>query len=305
MTHSIIKIGLMAAALLLNVWTARACDVCGSSIFNQNLGILPQFNDHFMGIRYSFRGFRSEHPSILFPTVSQEKFHSQELMARFVFGKRWQVLGFIPFNIHTKSEEGLVDIARGLGDAYVMGLYSIIHHKKSEPRNIYQNLQIGGGIKLPTGKSDFETQKYGWIPGVQMGSGTIDFLGAATYILRYKSWGVVTETGMKITTVNGHHQHKYGNAFNQSLRFLKVFEASGWTFMPSVGIGHERWAADKLEGYVTDLSGGFASHAVIGLDIVFSKFNLGMAAHLPFLQNIGQGYITSRPRFNAQAIYFF
>lgn len=305
MTSSFIRKGLWVSFFFFTIWTARACDVCGCSVFNQNLGILPQFNHHFVGMRYSYRGFRSEHPSVLFPTVSHEKFHTQELMGRFVIGDKWQILGFVPYNIHIKNEEGIVDMARGIGDAYFLGLYSVIQHKKSRNGKVYQNLQIGGGIKLPTGKYDFETQKYGWIPGIQMGSGTVDFLGVMTYIFRYQSWGAVAESGMKITTQNGEYEHKYGNAFNQSLRFLKVLEAGRWTLMPSAGIGFERWSADQLEGYETDLSGGYAMQATAGIDIVFSKFNIGINGHLPVHQNIGRGYITSQPRYNIQAIYFF
>ncbi len=305
MDNSILKKWFFASFFLLFVWHIQACDVCGCSVFNQNLGILPQFNTHFLGIRYSQRGFRSEHPSILFPTVSHEQYHNAELFGRYVIGQRWQILGFLPYNIIKKKENGIIDISQGIGDAYIMGLYSIIHHKESESGDLYQNLQIGGGIKLPTGHSDFETQEYGWIPGVQIGTGTTDFLSTATYILRYKSWGVVTEAGVRITTENNKYQHRFGNGYNQSIRLLKVFDSNNWTFMPTLGLVHERWNPDQKEGYDVDLTGGNITSTSIGIDILFSNFNIGIAGHLPVHQNIGRGYINSQSRFNGQLIYFF
>lgn len=79
------------------------CDICNSSAGGNLMVILPQFGNHFVGLRYQHSGFRSTHvPSLLAEGAggaSRETFHTMELFGRYYPHPRVQLMGFVPYRV--------------------------------------------------------------------------------------------------------------------------------------------------------------------------------------------------------------
>lgn len=97
--------------------------------------------------------------------------------------------------------------------------YLIYDNSRSEKGTFKATLQLGGDIKLPTGKNDI-VQDFHTLPeNLQPGSGTIDYLLNAIYTVRYQSVGINADVNYKIVQTND-KQYKRGDRLNTSFRFF-------------------------------------------------------------------------------------
>lgn len=95
-----------------------ACDVCGGSNGNSNLGYVSGHKRSFIGFRSTFRAFSSSdhiHKNEL-DKGSTEQFLSTECVSKFHVHKRLQVIAFIPYQIQSRRQEGETIRQNGLGD---------------------------------------------------------------------------------------------------------------------------------------------------------------------------------------------
>ncbi|MEP6597213.1 MAG: hypothetical protein ABJA71_14770 [Ginsengibacter sp.] len=168
-----------------------ACDICGCTSGNYFVGPFPWFHKHFVGIRYTFRSFHSivKDDAIQF---SKDFYQTAEVWGGWNIGKRWQLLAFLPYNINRQASDDGVMKSKAFGDITVIANYNVLS-KKTKSKNgngVSQQLWIGAGLKLPTGK--FSADPDDFIPSAnnQTGTGSVDLLLNTMYSIRINKWGV-------------------------------------------------------------------------------------------------------------------
>lgn len=113
------RLFIVTVMVLLTTGSAYACEVCGCSMGGNYFGILPQFHGHFVGLRYQYRSFRSEHVPLFSESeqlISHEYFQTAELWGRWNPSKKVQLFAFVPVNFMHKQEAGITTLENGLGD---------------------------------------------------------------------------------------------------------------------------------------------------------------------------------------------
>jgi hypothetical protein len=280
------KIIIILLSIQVFAFAANACEICGCGVGNHYIGLMPQFNHHFMGVRYRFSSFKTvikDSPD----EFSKDFYQTVELWGGWNIGKRWQVLAFIPYNIvYQHSDEGITR-QNGLGDASLLVNYKLIN--KAVGKTTYQ-LWIGGGIKLPTGKfsADYTDPDLASIANSQVGSGSTDFLLNANYTVRNTQWGVSTNASYKINTANK-DDYKFGNRFSANSIVFYSLSAGKSVLMPNIGLLYEHAAINDLQKEKIEFTGGHLIMAAAGVELAYNKINIGVNIQAPISQNFADG----------------
>lgn len=302
------KIYLVVSICMICILNTMACSTCGCSAGGSSIGILPQFNNHFVGIRFYHRSFTStmtHNASNNGVTQSHENYSTVELFARFYPSKKIQILMLLPYNYFLQKEGNTVFQTNGIGDPTILANYVIVNTAQKSKSDWKHNLLAGAGIKLPLGKyQQIHKGETDFNSNLQNGTGSTDFIVDMMYTLRRKSIGLNAEISYKYNLVNSFQYH-FGNRINTSLSLFYWFSKKKISVLPQVGLNFEHAQQDnKMKAIITQ-SGGNGLYVLPGLDIYISRFAFGAKAFVPTYQNYAHNQIKSHTRWMANFLINF
>jgi hypothetical protein len=294
MTRTMKKIPIVLLVILA-VRPSFACDLCGCSTGNYFIGPFPQFNKHFAGIQYSFQSFNT----ILNTDNSQfskDFYQTMELLAGTKIKNKWQILAYVPYNIyHVQSDDGIKQ-NNGLGDITLIGNYNLFERKylNRDTETVYQNLWIGAGIKVPTGKFLVDTGEIVSSANLQPGTGSVDFLLTSMYSYQIKSWGLNISVNYKLNQTADNF--KFGNRLAATAFLFRNFPIAKITISPNTGLLYENTAANIKNGEKIADTGGNVLLAALGSELRYKNLVIGFNAEIPVISDLSAGQTDARLR---------
>ena len=80
---------------LCGLQTAHACDICGNNPNSMYVGLLPNYTNHFIGLKHRFVKFETEHNDK--QEYGKDVLHEMTLWGRYNLNKKVQIYASIPY----------------------------------------------------------------------------------------------------------------------------------------------------------------------------------------------------------------
>lgn len=289
-----IKLTLTLAIICFTIG-AKACDICGCGVGSYYIGILPEYNKRFIGLRYQHKTLQTHlgPTGERTPISTDETYQSAELWGGWNIGKKFRVLAFVPYNFNERVNQDERGTKSGLGDIALMGYYNLFNQTGTlGDKLVVQSLWLGAGIKTPTGKYEpTERLAIQESPNnFQLGTASTDFTFNAAYDVRYHDFGVNANVNYKVNTANK-YEYRYGNKFTTNvLAYHKFRVAHALTVAPNIGMLYETSAKDvENNKYDVAVSGGHSLAAIVGVEFALKGISFGANYQNIRSQNLAGG----------------
>lgn len=256
------------------------------------MGLLPDFKNQFVGVRYHY----AQYHTTLFSDPSQfstNYYNIVEVYGGVNIGRRFQVLGFIPYYQNKQIDDDGTTTPNGLGDITVMGQYRIFNKTKltGSQKVFQQQLWLGAGLKIPTGSFKLDVNSPDLTVAdinAQLGTGSTDVLFNALYSARVDNVGINVSATYKINSANKEN-YRYGNKFSGNLIGYYRFSVKKTGVSPNAGIGYENVAGNLLYASKVQYTGSNVTNAIMGVEFNCRKIGFGINTQLPISQNFAEG----------------
>lgn len=292
--------------LLLVSHTTLSCDLCGCSNSNSFFGLMPASNRGFLGVRYRTTSFDSHIGSSYL--ASHELFQSTELWGRFYPVKNIQVLGFLPYNMHSQQTSTQKFHITGLGDPSFLIQYNLINTLLDTTyRELNHNLLVGGGLKLPLGQFRYDAANPSEVANAnfQLGTGSFDYTIQSTYGIRYQAWGMNIDGQVKLSGTNS-EEYKFGDRISGAATLFYAYgKGHRITLMPYINMYAEYSSHDKSQGLINTRTGGSMSLAGLGIECTSRQLMFGTTIQTPIIQQLSGGEIKANNRISAHFTILF
>lgn len=276
------------------------CDACGCSASGGSMGFSSMLNSNFIGIRYFNQQYKSSDGLYSNSPWYNENFNTVQVWARIPVYKNIQISVLLPYHFHNReTATGNQDI-KGIGDITVLAMYRLYQTHKDSTFLVH-TLQVGGGVKAPTGK--FDQSNAGDVnPSFQVGTGSWDYLLATEYIIKRKNFGLNTILNYTIKTEN-EKKYRFGNQFNYAGTFFYLYEKEKFSFAPQLGFAGEVYGSNYQYSEVVRKTSGDILFGKAGFEIGKNKFSLGANVMLPINQNLASQRVEAKYRWSVNLNY--
>lgn len=270
------------------------CDTCGCSANGGSMGFTSLLNTNFVGVRYLNQSYTTRQGIFDNSPWVNEHFNSVQIWSKIPVSKTIQISALLPYLANNRQLASGIETINGIGDATVLAMATVFE-TKNDSAFVAQKWQIGGGLKVPTGK--YSTANNGTLnPSFQLGSGSWDYLLLSEYVVKKQNIGLHTAVNYTIKSENK-KGYQFGNQLNYGATLFYLFNLNTIKIVPQVGFAGEVFEANKqFQQTLSNTSGSIVFNS-FGFEIGIKKWGLGCNAMTPLNQNLNNGAIRANYRF--------
>jgi len=210
--------------------------------------------------------------------------------------------------VSTIDDQSNFTSTQGLGDGIFLVKYRLI----SPDENQNYSFSIGGGPKIPIGRTDFTNQIGLALPAdLQPGSGAWDLLlwsNFERYHLFLKNFNVAAVLTYRYTGTNNNYfsvqKYRFGNEFIASFQTSYRFFVRSQIFDGTLTFMYRNQQEDLVNGETFPNSGGNFLYLIPGLNYNFSPdFSFRLSGYVPLYRNPGGTQVTTSYKLTAAIAY--
>ena len=274
---------------------SNACPFCGCGGGNLYMGLYPDYQQQFFGLRYNYSRFHTVLANDA-TQFSHNTYNSVEFWYGVHITPKFQALLFVPYNINKQVDDDGISNRNGLGDITVLGQYQVFNTVKINTHthsSTQHQLWLGGGFKLPTGVFNvnvFDSTTTLADINAQLGTGSVDFLLNGLYSFRAGNFGLNANANYKINSA--HNDVRFGNKLSlNTIAYYRVAVGTS-SISPNIGINYEHTEASHLPPTLKTYVPFTQSHVYtgsLGVEYNIKRLGIGITAQLPLQQNFADG----------------
>ena len=276
------------------------CDACGCSASGGSMGFASMLNSNFVGIRYFNQSYQSTDGLYSNSPWYDEIFNTVQVWARIPIINNIQITVLAPYHFHSRQTLDGEQKISGIGDITALAMYRLYQTHKDSTYLVH-TLQIGAGIKAPTGKFN-ETNTGSVNPSYQVGTGSWDYLIATEYIVKRKRVGFNAMLNYVFKTQNQKF-YRFGDQFNYAGTFFYLYEKNTFSIAPQLGFAGEVYENNKQHKQIVRNTAGDILFGKFGFEIGKNKFSFGANMMLPINQNLTGGRVKADYRWSINLNY--
>lgn len=277
------------------------CDACGCSASGGSMGFGSMLNNNFVGLRYMKQSYTSRDGIFANSPWIDENFNTIQAWARIPVTDKIQVSALVPYHFNERALTAGTENIEGLGDITVMALYTVFETKKDSTFFTHK-INLGGGVKLPTGKFK-EANNLGSVnQSFQLGTGSWDFPVISEYVIKHKNLGLNTTLNYIFKTENSKN-YQYGDQFNYAGTFFYLFDLKSVQIVPQAGLAGEVYQTNKQYSLDVPNTAGDILFSKFGVEAGKDKFSVGLNVMLPINQNLSSGNMEANYRWSVNLNY--
>ncbi len=303
MYRSLFRVSAAVGMMCATIVSAFACDLCASAGGGASLGLLPLVQRHFVGVRWQTQAFYTDaHGS---DPNSNDNFHTFDVWGRWQPHRRVQCMAVIPFQYNARRfEDGTSVSVKGWGDVSALVQFSILDPVRQSARSWQHTLQLGGGIKLPTGHFNSTSSEYTGsnLPALQPGTGSTDVMCTGLYAIRKGVWGASADMALRYAGTN-QLAYRFGNRLNASGRLFRSITTKKTNWMPYAGASLDMRQRDSDAGNTQWDTGGKAVFGTFGIETFRNNVSLHAGVQCPLYSTLSNGYVKPRFRTNISVVW--
>lgn len=277
------------------------CDACGCSASGGSMGFSSMLNNNFVGLRYFNQSYTSRDGIFANSPWIDENFNTIQVWARIPVTDKIQISALAPYHFHERELTAETEDISGLGDVTIMGLYTL-YETKSDSAVFTHKVNVGAGIKIPTGKFT-EANNLGTInQSFQLGTGSWDYSVVSEYVINRKDLGLNTTLNYILKTENS-KKYQYGDQFNYATTLFYLFDFNTIQLVPQAGVAGEIYQKNRQHNLDVPNTAGDILFGKLGIEAGKDKFSIGVNAMLPIKQNLSNGNMEANYRWSINLNY--
>lgn len=277
------------------------CDACGCSASGGSMGFSSMLNNNFVGVRYFKQSYTSRDGIFENSPWIDENFNTIQAWTRIPVTDKVQISALIPYHFHERELTTAKESISGLGDITIMGLYTVFETKKDSAVFTHR-VNLGAGVKIPTGKFTQANNLGSINQSFQLGTGSWDYSMVSEYVISRKDLGLNTTLNYVFKTENK-KEYQYGDQFNYAATLFYLFDLNTVQIVPQAGLAGEVYQTNKQHGLDLPNTAGDILFGKFGLEAGKNKFSIGVNAMLPIKQNLSSGKMEANYRWSVNLNY--
>lgn len=310
---------LAAWGLLLLPTMVQACDVCG--IF---MSVQPHDRTSSVSLLWRWRhlegnlttpgllqgapkhgGHGVEGIALTGDDHYRELYQVLEARADLWLGDRVAVLASIPVVNNYRQVNGIISTdIYGVGDPLLIARYQVVNTKcLSEDERTVHRLLLGGGAKLPLGRSDVRFLDQPVAVDMQPGSGTVDLLATAEYTVRHGRNGAAVNVVARYNQAN-EEAYRLGHGLSTTAEVFRRWDLGDeLRWMPSLGVYHELAGRDAEDALSVQGTGSSTLFSHFGSRLWWRNWMLMANLQFATVVDAGELMVPNRMRIVAGLTY--